>query len=880
MKNKFLIGATLLTLLFAGTILFLTQRTVWSEPARYVGKKVTKIEFQGLKNLSADKLIVDISTAVNEILSDSVVRNDIDLLYKTGKFEFIEVLVADDAANNGVMVKFVCKERPVISRIEYKGLDNMRESDFMDTLPIKEGDVLRIDKVESSVKVVTNKCFEKGYFNAAVTYKIEDKDKDENKVNVIFVVDEGEELRVQKISILGANKIKDSKLKGLLETKEAGPKILQHENFIRNGAFQQSKYEMDKDKILNYYRELGFLDAAIIEDKVEYLWLDPDTKTKRGIFITITVNEGEEYLFDSFTLEGNSDKVYTTEELTAEFTLRNDGNMFYRSLPKFVKKHMSEPKKKDKVFNNTSFMRDTQMISMLYGMKGFIYTRVMPEKTIEERVSLYDGKKHKYIKINYKIVENIKANIEKIIIKGNDKTEEQVIRREILVKEGEIFNTELIQLSRERVFNLGFFKQVNIDARPGSKEDNVYLIIDVEEQPTGTISLGGGYGNQNGFSIFADIGQNNFRGKGEKISSRLEYGPSKSSLSLSFSEPYVMGKPIGFDVSVFYNLAKIQTSSMFLNSSDLADYRKESLGYSLGGVYRFYRNYCGVGINFSHIFSRLKDPSGNAPDSIFKEVSNGMQQKRSVGLYAYYDSRDNYLNPTRGFMVKFSTYFTGGKVLGGNDHYVKYIPEFSADYSPFHIPFLKSHPCVIELRGAASFITPPLDKKYISQNQSKNPWLESSDYMDIGGAETLRGWEYYDYDFPRSWRSGQYHRILYGAEFKIPIHPTYLWTIFFFDAGSLWSDPYWEKNLDSSSLSIVTTDKNNGDLYQIRDIFKKETNVMSYFRYSYGFGFKIQIPMMPLRFWFGKKILWENKGFKPVDDKFNFQFSIGDIRYN
>ncbi len=139
--------------------------------------------------------------------------------------------------------------------------------------------------------------------------------------------------------------------------------------------------------------------------------------------------------------------------------------------------------------------------------------------------------KRKFVAVEFVIEEGSQAYVDMIIIKGNKKTKDKVIRREIVIKEGELFDSRKLQLSREKVYNLGFFKQVNIDVRPGSREGYMNLIVDVEEQPTGTISLGGGYGTTSGFSIFADVAENNLLGNGQRVGVRFEYGPERTSIS-------------------------------------------------------------------------------------------------------------------------------------------------------------------------------------------------------------------------------------------------------------------------------------------------------------------------------------------------------------
>lgn len=822
--------------------------SVFSQPSRYEGKMIRKIEFVGLKNVDKEDLYEVLVSDIGFPLKGAEVREDIKAVFKTGQFENVQVEIQE--FDDGVRLRFVCKERPMVKQISFRGVEKLYDTELSEVVGVKEGEPLRIDKLEKAIKALRKKYDDEGLFNAVIEYRTRQYKDDPNSVEVIFIIDEGEEIKIDKIAILGARKIPSKTLKKVMESEEDG--------LFKDGDFKKDIYEQDKTKILALYREEGYLDAQILEDRVEYEWKDPRKKEERVIFITIKVTEGERYYFDRYTIAGN--QVVESKVLESQFEQTKEGD----------------------IFNDTRFQKDRQMISFTYASKGYIFARVVPKRTVEERDIAVRGRteKRKFVRIDFQIEEGSQAYIENIFIKGNVKTKEKVIRRELLVKEGELFNSFKMQISREKIFNLGFFKQVNFDVRPGSREGYMNLIVDVEEQPSGTISLGGGYGTTSGFSIFADIGENNLLGNGQRVGLRFEYGPSRSSVTLSFNEPWLFDKPIGFNASVFYTLNTITSSSMFSNSDDDAKYQKQSIGYSLGLSYRFWYYY-GIGSVWSHSWKSYLNPSGNASDAVFIEESLGVQEKRTVTLYAYRDSRDNSMNPTRGTRVEMAVGFTGGTLLRGDDHYLKYSPEISFYYSPFHLPFLKTHPCVIELRSNATFLAPPLARGVLSriQPQEENPWLETEDYLYIGGPETLRGWEYYDLDLPSSWRIGLYHRILYGAEFRVPIHPQMLWLAFFFDAGSLWTDSFWERTRGTSNLETLSEDKAAGLVHDIRDI--EDINLMYYFKYSYGFGFKIQIPMMPLRFWFGRKLAWvgQDKGyFEPMGD-FTFQFGIGDYRF-
>lgn len=855
MRTRFL-SAALLAVLFAIPILH-------SQPSKYEGKPVKKILFEGLKNATEDDLLYVMKTTVGYPLRAIEVREDIKKIFKKGNFESITVEIEEFM--DGVRLKFICRERPVVKEVVFRGLDEITENDLSTIIPVKSGGFIRKDFLEKSVAIIKKKYDDEGLFNAIVNYEVKPaRGEDESSVRVIFTIDEGEVVRVRKISILGPEVLGQRELKSVMETAEKG--------LFKSGEFKRDVWEEDKGKLLAYYRHHGYLDAQIIDEKIEYEWLNPEKKEKRGIFITLKVSEGDRYYFDGYSvrIEGvPGETVYTPKQIMRDF----------------------EQTRKGKVFNDSLFQNDRQMISMMYASKGYIFARVIPERKVTEREVTVKGKteKRKFMAVEFVIEEGSQAYIDMIIIKGNKKTKDKVIRREVLLKEGDLFDSRKLQLSREKVYNLGFFKQVNIDVRPGSREGYMNLVVDVEEQPTGTISLGGGYGTTSGFSIFADVAENNLLGYGQRVGVRFEYGPARTSITLSFNERWLFNQPLGLSTSVFYNLYNVTSNqTVFSSIEDEASYKREAFGYALGLSYRFL-DYQTVGTSWSHAFTRVKDPSGNSSEEIYYLQKLGFQEKRSITVFLAHDSRDNYLNPTRGASIDMSAMFTGGQVLGGSDHYIKLSPSAFIYFSPFHLPFLKSHPCVFEFRASGDFIVKPINSGSVSRKQPylsvasifgsfglKDPWLEPEDRLNLGGPETLRGWDYYDKKFPESWQKvGLFHRILYGVEFRVPIHPRMLWLALFFDAGSLWSDPFWEKHLSRENLDLVVKDLATRDLQRIQNFSK--VNILSYFKYSYGFGFRIQIPMMPLRFWFGRKMIYDGK-FKSIDG-LTFQFGIGDMRF-
>lgn len=869
----------IITAVSAGLGLFLSVKLLYSQNSKFDGIKVAKIEFSGMKKVDSKTVYVPLKnnnyidllniclTEVNQPFSSENLKKDIKNLFELADMTDVKVEVAQ--LKEGIVVRFFCQELPEIEDIVWKGAVELRSVDLESKILIKKGDSYKEELLNRSIVLLQEYYLSQGLFNVIIRKQV-DFDENENKVKISFILDEGEDIKIRKITVLGADKVRDYELYSIMELKER--------SIIEQGNFQQSVFETDKQKMIYYYWQKGYMDAQIVEASVDFQWEDPEDPEDRAIYITYKIDEGEKYYFDGYTIEGN--KLISTEELlkaTEQDKKAEENKSFYNKFYRYLKK---EPQTEYMVFNGLLYEKDKSMIAFKYSNQGYIWTRVIPDKKITEKKIIVDGREvnAKFIHTTFTVIESQKAYIENIIINGNTKTKDKIIRREVLLKEGDLFNSYLLELTREKIFNLGYFKEVNIDIRPGSSDTQANLIITVEEQPTGAVSVGGGYGTSQGFSIFADVSEKNLFGNGQTAGVKIEYGPTKSSISLNFYEPWLLeDKPVSFAASVSYSKSEMKTASVFPDTKDYASYERESIGYSLGLGYRFGVFY-GVSARWIQSLSRTLNAEGACPDEIFISQALGFQDSRAVSLTLYRSSKNNSLNPTRGTYAGISAKVTGGVLLRGDDHNVKYSPELELYYSPFTLPMLKNHPVVLQFRMSGDFITPPWYRSKVEefQSQEDNPWLEAGDRMNIGVTGTLRCWSYTDTDFPTSWTSGLYHRILYGAELRFPIHPQYLWGAFFFDSGALFSDRFWDRNSEYQNELLL--DKQNALLYDIRDI--NDANLLAYFKYSYGFGLRIQIPMLPLRFWFGRKVIWEpGEGFKDISDKLEFEFQIGDMRF-
>ncbi len=855
-KNLLLFSNLLLVAMFA--LLFHGAETrAQIINKEFHGKKIEKITLTGMTNTSESDVLSDLKAmeiSKGLVYSDEKLNEATKKLINDKDSTLYYAKVEVEPMGNGVHLIFKFKERKRIREIIFQGMDEIYETELRDILPVRDGDILREYLLERAKAIIIGKYQEQGLFLASVKI-LRKENATANTVDIIFKIDEGEIIKVQKISITGLKNLEESDLIGVMETKEDG--------FIADGSFNRSKYMQDRTKIVQYMQKYGYRYAKIVsnpDDEIRYVWKD-EKKEERGIEIHIQVEEGKKYYFDkySFTLQKKLDK---------------DGKEIAPLYPKKALRSVVSLTKKGELFDIQKFMEDRQNISMLYASKGRIFARIVPQETLNQTEEVVDGKKYPpktLISVNFDIREGPEAKIENIFIKGNKKTKDRVIRRELLVKPGEIFNSFKVQRSRERIFNLGFFKEVNLDAKPGTREPYMNLIVEVQEQPTGTISLGGGYGTQSGFSIFTEVAENNLMGQGQRLSGRFEYGPLRKQIQTSFLNPWILDDhPLSFYVSMYYMLRTYSVTSVATGTSIQAQYDKSIIGGSVGFGYRFWI-FWGANIRFGVQRSTAVSATGAAADAIFQQIDLGPQFRNSVTLSLYRDTRDNVFNTTRGLRMDLELDTVGWM---GDDHYKRWNPKLEFYVTPFYLPFIKNYPTVLQFRLSADFTMPPL--WYKSTQRADNYLVELDDKLYAGGVETVRGWDYIDYNYTKfdkqkHWTDGGDHRILYGVEYRIPIEPSMLWFVTFIDAGGLW---------DAYKTSASTTD--------LGPNLNKKTLTMDSFVYSWGFGIRVQIPVLPIRLYMAQRLVYQGKketggyhgfyGFSNVED-LTFVFGIGDIRY-
>ncbi|MDX1957160.1 MAG: POTRA domain-containing protein [Leptospiraceae bacterium] len=938
---------------------------VLSDRNSYVGKTITEIQLIGNKNTSSSDILSMIEMKKGKVLTEKILNEDLKTLFATGSFFNVDIQAENHLDGVRIIIEF--KERPRIEEIEFVGADEVFPSDLRDKMPLKENEIITPEKVNATKEAILKKYRDEGYFHAYIKFEMGKINPKTNLVKVKFIIDEGDEIPVSKINILGTKNVDPSEILSFLETKEAG--------LIESGHFKESSFETDKQKIVAYLKSRGYLDAELIPEGTswEIRWENPKVKDKRVIIVNFKISEGDIYYFNGYstthdyTDDGRGNLVYMNKEKNPLGTTKENAKPIFEA--KFFDKNY-EFSEGDVgiVFDEGKFQRDKAFINEMYSSKGYIFAQVVNKrKTIElsdetltayETCSEFKGnqkeceeqnkllnipklreiltknpnfKGRKFEHVDFVIRENYLAYIENIIIKGNKKTLDKVIRRELLFKPGDLFNSTLVNRSRERIFNLGYFREVNFNSRPGSDETKMNLIIEVTEQPTGTISMGGGYGTISGFSIFTELGENNLNGTGQRVSGRVEFGPLRRFFQLSWTEPWIYDRPWALTLSLFYSSRTINVGAVSITDSqtnaikERASYDREGVGVSIGVAHRVFINWTHFH-RYSPSFFQSTNPTSLASDLVLAEVNRGWQFRSEFTNGIGYDSRDNVFNPTSGLNTYGSVSYVG-QYIGGQSHFDRYNPVVEFYYNWFDYTLgglfrtnaLRRWKVVQEFRTSwtLTYEKSPVNRasrNYLQDEQDKlrSPYIQQQDLQFLGGYESLRGWNFQDTLYPREWQNGANHRALFSTELRFPIEPSLLWLVTFLDAGALYEEVgkwngtrkedaknyeatiqglkgqlspqevYFRERFNPFSLRPIASDQNPFTKDDPDKLYLRQSNIsLNNMKYSWGIGLRVQIPVLPLRLYFAQRLRYDDGALVPYDEARNFQFvfGIGDFRF-
>ena len=539
---------------------------------------------------------------------------------------FKDYQITDDAGALTIQVT----ENPVINRVILEGNKRLKEDKIRPEIKLAPRQIFTRSKVRADVARIIELYKRQGRFAATVEPKM--VQLDQNRVDVVFEINEGPKSKVRQINILGNEKFSDGDIKDEMATKETGLLTM----LSSNTTYDPDRLAYDQQKVRLFYLQNGYADFRVISAVAEL------TSNKQDFIITYVVEEGERYKFGDVNLE-SSLRDFKPETMKAMLPMKT-GDWY-----------------------NAKQVEDTvESLSETAGLFGYAFADINPE--------FHRNPETRTMDITFNVGESPRTYVERIDVNGNTLTQDKVVRREFRLNEGDAFNSFAVKRTEGRLNSLGYFQEnLEIERKEGSAPDRIILETNVEEKPTGELSLSAGFSSIESFLVQASIRQRNFRGLGQQLQASVNYSSYSKSVELGFTEPYLFDRNISLGGSVY---RRDLNSFNFINNDRRTTFEQTTTGFQINvGVPlteymsafgRYSLNFDDVSLDRSiYYFGDECDPlvAGRyLCDAIGKRTTS------LLGFTLAYDDRDNSRRPTRGQSFSFSQDFAG---LGGSVKYVR-----------------------------------------------------------------------------------------------------------------------------------------------------------------------------------------------------------------
>ncbi len=770
----------------------------------YYGKTITTIEFDGLNTVKERDVQGIKSSFEGKKFTEELFNDLIERIYAMDLFEDVTPTVKH-AKNDPEKIDLIItvKEHPVIKEIDFSGNRKIRNGELRDTITIKQNDVYVKSNVLVEERKIRDLYLQKGFMDIHVTSKTQET---KDGIVVTFVIDEGNSTSIATIKFKGNKTFSDKTLKKKME--------LQEKTLFHKGAFQEATLEKDKQSIISFYNSEGYIDAQII-DVVKESSVDKKENSNK-LTLTFVIQEGSQYTWNGIVITGNN--IFSTDKLQGLIKLT-----------------------KGDIFNQSLFQEGMQAIQTLYVDNGYTSNAYSPKENKNP-----DTKTISYV---LNIVENARSHIEKIIIKGNTRTREDIIRRELPIESGDVFSRAKITTGLRNLYNLQYFSAIVPDIVRGSEENLVDLVISVEEQNTTTLEFGMTFSGVSDpddwpIALYVKLSDSNFKGTGQSVSLNTSVSKTEQSVSVGYSKNWLFGHPISFSESLTFTHAneyalrnKWLTSGAIDDDSYYLEYEhwKFSLNTSLGRRWTpdFAILSVSGGITNSLLNNIYDEDLYNPLDYSVSDYANNWGLQNSLWTAFSIDDRDINYDPSKGWFSS-ETLSWYGLTPWETEFFLK-----SSTRAEFYKTLIN-----IPVTDSWSFKTVFAASTYLSmQFPVPNTSIGDSDKLYIDGMFNGRGWtDIYDTVKGEAlWST--------NLELRIPLVKSIIALDGFFDAAALKDTP-----------TEMFTDLTVQDFY-----------------FSTGPGLRFTIPQFPIRFLLANTFRATDSGSIKWYDKWNFVLSFNIV---
>lgn len=691
-----------------------------AKPATIGENIIESVDFRGQRKVPQDTLRALVYAKKGDVYDEESIHRDFITLWNTGRFDDLRV-EKERGPNGGVIVRFVVVERRTVHTIDYSGNKSISKSEILDRF--KERKVTLTPesqydpgKVQRAKNVLQDYESERGHQYATVTPQI--RQVPPGGVDITFNIDEGPKVKVGKIIIEGNNAFSDRMvIRAMKNLRPIGiPKSILFENLFRR-TYDATKLDEDSDRIRQFYQTRGYFTARVINHTervydvtghgIKIPLFNPKKPAKR-VDITMFVREGDKYSLRNFNFVGM--KLFRTPDLI--------GRQVFRMGP-------------GDVFSTEKLQKGIEELRKLYGNFGYIDMVPSPDPEV------VPGKPQ--VDLTIDVDEGKQFFVRRIDFQGNTTTRDKVIRRELLIDEGDLYSQQLWETSILRLNQLGYFDPLKAedaaDIKRDTRTNTVDILLKVKERGKNSIQLNGGVSGISGSFIGFSYSTNNFLGLGETLSLSSQIGTLLNSVTFGFTEPYLFDKPIQAGFTIFYQNYRYDQgvqASIFagqnltgyyssLPSSSLLNYSTNGYGFTAFASYALRRSFARVGITYGYSVQTLK-PISTGADSYFRFINfqglagqnqlAGIASSTITPTYAY-NTVNHPIIPTRGLRINFGAGFAGS-VLGGNVNTV----QPSLDVAYFRRGIFKSHVMGFHVNGRfiagyGGKVAPPYQRYYM-----------------------------------------------------------------------------------------------------------------------------------------------------------------------
>jgi outer membrane protein insertion porin family len=779
------------------------------------GLPILRIVVAGNRRITPEDVVTYLRERTGQEFSPEVLTQDVRELYGSGFFDDIEVDL--ERLQEGVVLRFVVRERPSVNAVTFEGNEEIDKDDLKEGIELKANTILSPPAIRRSIQKIRDLYAEKGYFLAEV--ESETVPQKNNEVEVKFKIREQGQVSVKRVTFIGNESIPTEELRSLMFI--GNPGLLA---FGSGGPFRQDAFERDIAVISAMYYDRGFLAVSVSTPRV---MLTPD---RTGIEIAITIDEGPRYKIRQLRVYERGEDGKEVDPIGGRRNLR----MMVRA-------------KAGDYFNRAALLEDLQTIRTLYRDNGYANVDANPQTQLDPATNEVD--------VFVPVVRGPLVRFERIEVRGNGKTRDKVIRRELEVFEGGLFHESKLDKSKRRVTALGYFERVDVSMEQGSAPDRMNVYIEVAERPTGTFQVGAGFSSVENFIATAQVQQANLFGNGQSLSLQGQFSSLRQLVNISFFEPYFLDSKFNANINLY----------------DQQRYYRDFAQASLGGSFTLGYPLIAPELYASVTYTASRDTVStdrapallgtNTSISVFQRLplsnlfNDGFTSSIRPGMT--FDTRDNRLFPTKGIYVAASTEFAG-KYLGSENEFIRH-----KITGRFYYPVFWSF--VLKLNTEFGHVMSP--------SQDGVPIFAR---FFLGGIYDVRGFDFRSIG-PRLPLTGatdpnslpinnganiggnlQYYQNL-ELEFPI-VESVGLKGVLFTDAGNAWN---LEENYCRAASGIVN---------EVTSPCFQGISSLKNLRTSYGFGFRWFSPLGPLRFEWGYP-------FDPLsyEQRSKFEFTIGNF---